>query len=79
MNWCEYVADYLIQGIREYNESNATNIFVHGCVHILLEFNLGSRVRILHYGAIGTTGFHSHQAAGENPLFLIHIAVVRII
>ncbi|KQK20798.1 hypothetical protein BRADI_1g56834v3 [Brachypodium distachyon] len=36
MNWCDYVADFLIQGIRDYHESGAANIFVHGCVHILV-------------------------------------------
>jgi hypothetical protein len=36
MNWCEHVAEFLIEGIREYRESRAANVNVHGCVHVLL-------------------------------------------
>jgi hypothetical protein len=36
MNWCEHVADFLIEGIREYRDSKAANVNVHGCVHVLL-------------------------------------------
>jgi hypothetical protein len=41
MNWCEHVADFLIEGIREYRESNAANVNVHGCVHVLLVSRTG--------------------------------------
>lgn len=36
MNWCDHVADVLIEGIREYRESKAANVNVHGCVHVLI-------------------------------------------
>lgn len=36
MNWCDHVADVLIEGIREYRDSKAMNVNVHGCVHVLL-------------------------------------------
>jgi hypothetical protein len=36
MNWCEHVAEFLIEGIREYRESRAANVNVHGCVHVVL-------------------------------------------
>lgn len=36
LNWCQFAADYLIQSIREYQQSKVPNINVHGCLHILV-------------------------------------------
>ncbi|XP_071675838.1 uncharacterized protein [Lolium perenne] len=36
MNWCDHVADVLIEGIHDYRDSKAVNVNVHGCVHVLL-------------------------------------------
>ena len=35
MDWCGYIADYLIQGIEDYRNSKAFHVQVPGCVHIL--------------------------------------------
>lgn len=36
MNWRDHVANVLIEGIREYRDSKAVNVNIHGCVHVLL-------------------------------------------
>lgn len=35
MDWCGFVADYLIRGIDEYRSSKASHVQVPGCVHLL--------------------------------------------
>ena len=34
-NWPEFAADYLIQGIEDFQNSSVTNVNIHGCVGIL--------------------------------------------
>jgi hypothetical protein len=35
MDWCNFVATYLFKGIKKFKESNATFVYIKGCVHIL--------------------------------------------
>lgn len=35
MDWCGFIADYLIQGIEEFRSSSKSHVQVPGCVHIL--------------------------------------------
>uniref|UniRef100_A0A453DQE0 RING-type E3 ubiquitin transferase n=1 Tax=Aegilops tauschii subsp. strangulata TaxID=200361 RepID=A0A453DQE0_AEGTS len=35
MDWCGFVADYLIKGLMEFKESDAPFVLLKGCVHIL--------------------------------------------
>jgi hypothetical protein len=35
MDWCNFVANYLFKGIKEFKESNTSFVFIKGCVHIL--------------------------------------------
>ncbi|KAK1661093.1 hypothetical protein QYE76_049252 [Lolium multiflorum] len=35
MDWCNFVATYLFKGIKEFKESNSTNVTIKGCAHIL--------------------------------------------
>ncbi|KAM0822585.1 hypothetical protein ACQ4PT_071403 [Festuca glaucescens] len=35
MDWCNFVATYLFEEIKEFKESNTTSVTIKGCVHIL--------------------------------------------
>lgn len=35
MDWCGFIADYLIQGIQEYKNSTASHVQVPGCLHVM--------------------------------------------
>uniref|UniRef100_A0ACD5TRT9 Uncharacterized protein n=1 Tax=Avena sativa TaxID=4498 RepID=A0ACD5TRT9_AVESA len=35
MDWCNFVATYLFEGIKEFKESNTTCLTIKGCIHIL--------------------------------------------
>jgi hypothetical protein len=40
MDWCNFTASYLFEGIKEYKQSNKPLIKVKGCVHILSVRNI---------------------------------------
>jgi hypothetical protein len=52
MDWCNFVATYLFKGIKEFKESNSTNVTIKGCVHILSVRIILTTLLVFNYYAV---------------------------
>uniref|UniRef100_A0ACD5W418 Uncharacterized protein n=1 Tax=Avena sativa TaxID=4498 RepID=A0ACD5W418_AVESA len=46
MDWCGFIAEYLLQGITDYRQSKASHVQVPGCVHILPLIYLDTLIKL---------------------------------
>jgi hypothetical protein len=75
MDWCDFTATYLFEGIREFKQHNWSRIKVTGCVHILSVRNIPTTLvetslHLVQKNVVMCSFFYVSIATGMQVIFI---------